>query len=356
MSFVEESDVQAVTESLLRRLTSEIAGVELPGQLPSISYAEAMARYGTDKPDLRFGLPVHDVTDVLSGSGFVVFKGAIEAGGCVRCIAIPPEHTLSRKQLDSLPAVVVDRGARGVAWAKVRDEGWAGPVAKHLTDEERSALCAATGCVDGGAVLFLAGPRSVVEPASGDLRLHLGKTFGLRDPTRFEALWVTEFPMYEVDDESGALVAKHHPFTAPVAEDVHLLESDPAAARARAYDLVLNGEEIAGGSIRIHDRDVQTTIFRNLGISEEEAEERFGFFVEALRYGVPPHGGIALGLDRTVATLAGLQQIRDVIAFPKTTSAADLMTRAPSRVDQEQLEELHVELADSAVEAPENAD
>jgi aspartyl-tRNA synthetase len=356
MSFVEEADVQAVQESLLRRLASEIRGIELPDPLPRLSYAEAMATYGTDKPDLRFGLPVQDVTDTLAGSAFVVFKGAIEAGGRVRAIALPPEHTPSRKQLDALPAVVVDRGARGVAWAKVREDGWSGPVAKHLTDEERAALCEATGCVDGGTLLFLAGPHSVVEPASGDLRLHLGQLFGLRDPSRLEALWVTEFPMYEVDEETGGLVAKHHPFTAPVPEDVPLLESDPASARARAYDLVLNGEEIAGGSIRIHDREVQGVIFRNLGIEAEEAEERFGFFVEALRYGVPPHGGIAWGLDRVIATLAGREQIRDVIAFPKTTSAADLMTAAPSRVDADQLEELHIALVSSADKAESEAE
>ncbi len=347
MSFVEEEDVQTVMEGLLRKLVSEIAGVDLPEKLPRMSYADAMATYGTDKPDLRFELPVHDVTEFLRGSAFVVFKGAIEAGGRVRCIALSADQAMSRKQLDALPAVVVDRGARGVAWVKVRDEGWAGPVAKHLTDDERTALSEATGCVAGGTLLFLAGPPSVVVPASGDLRLHLGKTFGLRAAGRFEALWVTEFPMYELDADSGALVAKHHPFTAPVAEDVGLLKTDPAAARARAYDLVLNGEEVAGGSIRIHDREVQATIFRQLGIDEQEAEERFGFFVEALRYGVPPHGGIAAGLDRLAASLAGFEQIRDVIAFPKTTSAADLMTRAPSRVDEVQLDDLRIALVES---------
>ncbi len=348
MSFVEEEDVQAVMEGLLRRLTSEVAGVELPTPFARMSYADAVETYGTDKPDLRFGLPVRDVTDALSASAFVVFKGAIDAGGRVRCIALAPEYSMSRKQLDALPAVVADRGARGVAWVKVRADGWAGPVAKHLTEAERAALTEATACVDGGTLLFLAGPRSVVEPASGDLRLHLGKAFGLRDPARFEAVWVTEFPMYEVVEETGALVAKHHPFTAPVAEDIPLLETDPASARARAYDLVLNGEEIAGGSIRIHDRAVQGTIFRQLGIDEAEAQERFGFFVEALRYGVPPHGGIASGLDRVAASLAGFEQIRDVIAFPKTTSAADLMSGAPSRVDQAQLDDLHVSLTECA--------
>jgi aspartyl-tRNA synthetase len=342
MSFVEEEDVLAVMERLLLLLVERVGGVQLEAPLRRMSYAEAMARYGSDKPDLRFGLPIVDVSDALRESGFVVFRGALDAGGMVRCIALPPEHTLSRKQLDALPAVVVDRGAKGVAWAKVRAEGWAGPVARHLSEAEQAALTEATGCVDGGTLLFLAGPRSVVEPAAGDLRLHLGKTFELRDPARFEALWIVDAPLFERDPDSGQLIAMHHPFTAPHPEDLDRLESDPEGVRARAYDLVLNGDEIAGGSIRIHERDVQSRVFRMLGISEEEANERFGFFLEALRYGTPPHGGIAWGLDRVVASLAGREQIRDVIAFPKTTSATDLMCEAPASVDAAQLEELHV--------------
>ncbi len=342
MSFVDEDDVQALMESLLRRLVSEITGQDIALPLRRMSYAEAMARYGSDKPDLRFGLEIHDVSDVLAECAFGVFSGAVRDGGIVRCIALGPDHTLSRKQLDALPAVVVDRGARGVAWVKVREEGWSGPAARHLSDGEREALTAATGCAPGGTLLFLAGPRRIVEPAAGDLRLHLGKTFGLRDPRRFEALWIVAAPLFESDPESGRLLAMHHAFTAPRAEDVALLEREPLAVRARAYDLVLNGDEIAGGSIRIHDRELQSRIFGLLGISEKDAEHRFGFFTEALRYGVPPHGGIAWGLDRVVASLAGREQIRDIIAFPKTTSAADLMCQAPATVDEDQLAELHI--------------
>ena len=342
MSFVEEEDVLTLMESLLVRLVKRVAGAELTAPLRRMAYAEAMARYGSDKPDLRFELPIHDVTSVLGGCAFGVFSGAVEAGGIIRCIALGPEHSMSRKQLDALPAVVVDRGARGVAWVKVREEGWAGPAARHLSPAEQAALVAATGCVEGGTLLFLAGPHRVVEPAAGDLRLHLGKTFELRDPGRFEALWIVDAPLFERDPESGALLAMHHAFTAPRPEDASMLETEPEKVRARAYDLVLNGDEIAGGSIRIHDRELQARIFRLMGISDEDARARFGFFLEALRYGAPPHGGIAWGLDRVIASLAGLEQIRDVIAFPKTTSATDLMCEAPASVDAEQLAELHI--------------
>ncbi len=350
MSFVEEDDVLEVMESLLVLLAREIAGVEIARPLRRMTFAEAMARYGSDKPDLRFGLPVHDVSEVLRACAFGVFRDAVAAGGLVRCICLPPDLELSRKQLDALPAAVADRGARGVAWARVRAEGWAGPAARHLSDAERDALQRATGATEGATLLFLAGPAAVVEPAAGDLRLHLGRTFGLRTPGRFEALWIVDAPLFAWDAATGRLDAQHHPFTAPRPEDVPLLDTDPKSVRARAYDLVLNGEEVAGGSIRIHQRDVQSRVFELLGISQADAERRFGFFLEALRYGVPPHGGIASGLDRLAASLMGLEQIRDVIAFPKTTSASDLMTEAPSAVDAAQLAELHIALAGQARE------
>ena len=344
MSFVEQEDVLAVAEDLVRHVAREVAGVELPTPFRRMKCAEAEERYGCDRPDLRFGLPVVDVTDVVANSAFGVFSGSVKAGGRVRAIAVPAEHALSRKQLDALPAVVADRGARGVAWIRAKSEGWAGAAAKHLTEEEKAGLVTALGVEPEGTILFLAGPREVVVPASGDLRLHLGRLFGLRDPKRFEPLWVVDMPLFEKDRETGALAAAHHPFTLPLEEDLPLLATDPGAVRAVAYDLVLNGEEVVGGSLRIHDRDVQSRVLEVLGIDADEAQQRFGFFLDALRYGAPPHGGFASGLDRLCATLLGLEQIRDVIAFPKTTSASDLLTEAPAAVDPAQLEELGLAL------------
>jgi len=344
MSFADEEDILEVGETLVVRLARELAGVELSRPFRRMPCAEAEERYGNDRPDLRFGLPVVDVTDILAECAFGVFSGAVSAGWRVRAIALPPEHTLSRREIDALPAVVADRGARGVAWVKVRADGWSGPVAKHLTDAEVGALTAALSLDDGSSVFFLAGPRNVVVPASGDLRLHFGRHFGLRDPGRFEPVWVTDMPLFETDPDTGALAAAHHPFTAPLPEDVPLLDSRPADVRARAYDLALNGEEVIGGSIRIHEVEMQERILALLGIDAEEAESRFGFFLEALRYGAPPHGGFASGLDRLCASLLGFEQIRDVIAFPKTTSASDLMTRAPSPVEPGQLAELGLAL------------
>ncbi len=344
MSFVEQDDVLEVVESLVVRLVREIAGVEIPSSVRRMPYAEAVARYGTDKPDLRFGLPVVDVTEILQDCAFGVFSGAAKAGGRIRAIALGPEHPLSRKKLDALPAAVADRGARGVAWVRIKAEGWSGAAAKHLTDAEQSGLTEALGLQEGGIALFLAGPSEVVVPASGDLRVHLGKLFELRDPARYELLWVVDFPLFAWNEDEQRLDAAHHPFTAPLPEDVPLLDSAPKSVRALAYDLVLNGEEVAGGSIRIHQHDVQSRVFELLGIGADEAQQRFGFFLEALRYGAPPHGGCASGLDRLAASLLGLEQIRDVIAFPKTTSAADLMSGAPSTVDPAQLVELSLQL------------
>jgi aspartyl-tRNA synthetase len=345
MSFCDENDVQDVAESLIHRLLREVAGAEVARPFPHLSYAEAMERFGSDKPDLRFGLEVRDVSDVVKDSPFAVFSGAVAAGGVVRAIAVPAKHAFTRKDLDALPAVVADRGAKGVAWCRLSEPDWAGPAAKHLPPEMRAALVRATGAETGGTLLFVAGPREVAVPASGDLRLHLGSHCGLRDPDRYAPVWIDRFPLLEWDPDGKRWNAAHHPFTAPLPEDIPLMETDPGRVRARAYDLAMNGLEILGGSIRIHDPELQATMFRVLGISEAEAQARFGWFVEALRYGAPPHGGFAAGTDRLVAVLAGLASIRDVIAFPKTTTATDLMTGAPSEVDDRQLAELGIRLA-----------
>lgn len=344
MSFVTERDVQEVGESLVHRLLREIAGADVPRPFPRLTYAQAMDRYGSDKPDLRFDLPVHDVSEVLRNCAFSVFRDAVAAGGVVRAIAVPAKHQLSRKDLDALPAVVLDRGAKGVAWCRIGAE-WAGPAAKHLTPPERDALRAATGAEVGGVLLFLAGPGTVAVPASGDLRLHLGRHFGLQSAGAMKPLWVLGFPLVEWNPEEKRWDSVHHPFTAPVAEDLPLLESDPGRIRSHGYDLTLNGSEILGGSIRIHDARLQRRVLRLLGMKDSTIDDRFGFLLEALAYGAPPHGGFAMGMDRMVAVLMGLTNIRDVIAFPKTTSASDLMTGAPSPVDERQLAELGLRLA-----------
>jgi aspartyl-tRNA synthetase len=345
MSFCDEADVQQVAETLVHRLVREICGVDVPRPFPHLTFAEAMERYGSDKPDLRFGLPVHDVSGVVKESPFVVFQGALSAGGVVRAIAVPAKHAFSRKDLDALPAVVADRGAKGVAWCRLAEPDWTGPAAKHLSPGIRAALVQATGAGNGGTLLFVAGPREVAVPATGDLRNHLGTQFGLRDPRAFAPVWIDQFPLLEWDPDGKRWNAMHHPFTAPLPEDVPLLETDPGRVRARAYDLAMNGLELLGGSIRIHRPDVQASMFRVLGISDTEAASRFGWFVEALRYGAPPHGGFAAGMDRLAAVLSGSSSIRDVIAFPKTTTATDLMTSAPSPVDAAQLAELGIRLA-----------
>jgi len=332
--------VQEVAETLVHRLLREVVGADVPRPFPHLSYDEAMDRYGSDKPDLRFGLEILDVSEIVRDSAFTVFRSAVAEGGVVRAIAVPARHAFSRKDLDALPAAVADRGAKGVAWCRIAEPDWTGPAAKHLTPEQRAALLRATGGESGGTLLFVAGPKSVAVPATGDLRLHLGGLFGLRDPGAFRPVWIDRFPLLEWNPDEKRWDACHHPFTAPLPEDEPFLETDPGRVRARAYDLAMNGLELLGGSIRIHRPDLQARMFRRLGISDEEAQARFGWFVEGLRYGAPPHGGFAAGTDRLVAVLSGLANIRDVIAFPKTAAASDLMTGAPSPVDARQLLEL----------------
>jgi aspartyl-tRNA synthetase len=344
MSFVEERDVQEVAESLVRKLLREVAGADVPEAFPRLTYDEAMERYGSDKPDLRFELPVHDVSEVLRSCAFSVFRDAVAAGGVVRVIAVPAKHQLSRKELDALPAVVADRGAKGVAWCRIGAE-WAGPAAKHLSPAERDALRAKTGAEENGVLLFFAGPRNVAVPASGDLRLHLGRHFKLQPEGAMKPLWVLGFPLVEWNDDEKRWDSVHHPFTAPVAEDISLVDTEPGRVRSHGYDLTLNGFEILGGSLRIHDAKLQRRVLKLIGMDDAQIDERFGFLLEALAYGAPPHGGFAMGMDRIVAVMLGLTNIRDVIAFPKTTSASDLMTGAPSPVDARQLAELGIRLA-----------
>ena len=351
MSFVDAEDVLALAEGMIRAACRAAAAVELPDPLPRLTHADALARYGSDKPDLRIPVEIADVTAGLAATAFQGFGSAIAGGGVVRALRLPGGAILSRKDLDGLTALAKERGAGGLAWLllggdserRVGDLGVRSPIAKFLSDHELSALIDGTGARAGDAVLAVADRAPVVADVLGRLRLWAAERFGLREPGGpWRPVWVTDFPLLQWDQEEGRFVAVHHPFTAPLPEDVALLEGDPAAVRAQAYDLVINGTEVGGGSIRIHDQAVQARVFAALGLAAEEATDKFGFLLEALSYGAPPHGGIAFGLDRLAMMLAGAESIRDVIAFPKTARAADPLTGAPSAVSARQLRELHL--------------
>jgi len=339
MSFVDSDDVMAVMESLIECLFRE-AGIPAKAPFKRITYDEAMARFGLDAPDTRFGLELVDISPLVATCGFKVFNSVVTKGGVVKALCLPGGAALSRKEIDDLTGVAATYGAKGLAWVKVNADGWQSPIAKFLSDDEKSKITGAAGAVDGDLLLFVADSFSVANAALGRLRLFLGKKQGLIPEDTYNFVWVTEFPMFLYDDTAKRHTAVHHPFTAPMEEDLALLNSEPLKVRSEAYDLVLNGTEIGGGSIRIHDSSVQSSIFSLLGISDEEAQSRFGFFLEALKYGTPPHGGIAFGLDRILAIMTGAESIRDVIAFPKTQKAVCLMTDAPSDVDNVQLQEL----------------
>lgn len=347
MSFVDRDDVIALMEGLMVEIFSG-AGVELAPPFPRLTYAEAVGRFGVDNPDTRFALELVDLTSILSGSGFKVFADAVAKKGVVKAICVKGGASFSRKDLDDLTEVAVSFGAKGLAWVKVTEEGWQSPIAKFLSDTEKENTAKALGATTGDLILFAADKASIANTVLGRLRTNIGGRLNLIPKDRLNFVWVTEFPSFDYDDAEKRYVAVHHPFTAPMDEDLAHLDTDPLKVRAKAYDLVLNGSEIGGGSIRIHRSDVQAKVFEKLGIAKEEAEERFGFLLEALKYGTPPHGGIAFGLDRIMAIMTGSESIRDCIAFPKTQKATDVMSDAPSPVDQKQLDEIFIRVAKKA--------
>ncbi len=350
MSFVSPRHIFDVVEGLMSEILQDVVGYRPTRPFPSMPYSEAMSRFGTDKPDLRFGLELVDLTPTVrehAGGGIGMFADAVEQGGVVKCIVAPADAKLSRKDVDLLEAKVKEMGGAGLARAKVAADGtWTqSPLAKRVEQDMREVINSVAGAKQGDVLLIQFGPESRVHTILGGLRIHLGHKLGLVDEDKWAMLWVTDFPMFERSDETGQIQACHHPFTAPHPDDLDKLESEPLVTRARAYDLVLNGVEVGGGSIRIHDSAVQSRVFKALGISDEEAQEKFGFLLNALKFGAPPHGGLAIGLDRLVMLLSGCDSIRDVIPFPKTTSGQCLMSGSPSNISTRQLEELKIELS-----------
>ncbi|MDR3604319.1 MAG: aspartate--tRNA ligase [Syntrophaceae bacterium] len=344
-SFIEEKDLFTIMETMIQSIFRELLGIELKAPFPTIPYCDAMARYGLDKPDVRFGLELTDITSAIRETGFGVFKNAVNSGGIVKAIKVEDGAKLSRKDLDDLRDFAAVYGGKGVAYTRIKDGGeWQSPIAKFLSDQERSEINRLIGAEPGHVVLFGADSAKIVNDVLGNLRNHLGAKLGLIPAGNFEFLWVTEFPMFEFDEDAKRFKAMHHPFTSPMEGDLDLMETDPGLVRSRAYDLVLNGSEIGGGSMRIYRKDVQQRVFKALGIDEEDAEQKFGFLLEALRYGAPPHGGIAFGIDRITAILTGSESIRDVIAFPKTQRATCPLTGAPTPVNPEQLKELGIRI------------
>jgi aspartyl-tRNA synthetase len=339
MSFVTPDDVMAITEGILR-VAFALRDIEIPNPIPRISYQEAIRRFGIDRPDMRFELELSDVTEAMRQTEFKVFRAAIDAGGIIKALRIPNGERLTRKDLDGLPEQVAPYGAKGVAWVRLTAEGWQSPIAKFLTPAERTAAEHACGAGLGDLILFVASTARVVNDSLAHLRLQMAERLGMIPENRFAFVWVTDFPLVEYSAEDKRYTSVHHPFTSPREEELDKLESDPLGVRSLAYDVVLNGMELGGGSIRIHRPDIQSRVFQVLGIGETEARDKFGFLLDALAYGAPPHGGIAIGLDRLAMLLSGGTSIRDVIAFPKTQRATCLMTDAPSPVDPRQLREL----------------
>lgn len=344
LSFIEEEDIFTIIEGLLNLLFTEILGKKLALPFPRLTYQEAMDRYGVDNPDVRFGLTFFDATDSVRDCTFQVFSKAVAGGGVVKGIKAPGCGTFSRKQLDDLTEFVKIYGAKGLAWIKITSDGWDSPIAKFFTPEEVSRINDLFQPEPGDLLLFVADKSKTAAAALGHLRLHLGEQLALIDTEQYSFVWITEFPLLEYDDDEKRYEAMHHPFTSPVEADLDKIATAPEEVRARAYDVVLNGIEIGGGSIRIHNRDVQSAMFDALDISAEEAQQKFGFLMQAFEYGAPPHGGIALGLDRLIMLLAGVESIRDIIAFPKTQRATCLLTEAPSPVDHNQLRELGLKI------------
>ena len=343
MSFVDEDDVMTVNEGLLKRVFKEVKGIDVATPFLRMPYSEAMDRFGSDKPDTRFGLELCDISDVVALCGFGVFTGALEAGGSVRAInAKGLGEQISRKNIDSLGEFVKTYKAKGLAWIKVNADGVQSPIAKFFEEEQMNAICKATDAEVGDVIFIVADKNSVVYASLGALRLEIAKRYNLIEEGKFNFLWVTDFPLLEHDEEENRFVAMHHPFTAPKDEDLVLLDTDPGKVRAKAYDIILNGVELGGGSMRIYNSDLQQKLFEVIGLPADEIEARFGFLIDAFKYGAPPHGGMAYGFDRLLMLLDGCDSIRDVIAFPKVQNASELMTNAPDIVDAKQLDELGI--------------
>ena len=351
LSFVDVDDVIDVNERLLAKLFKEVLGEEVTLPIPRMTWQEAMDRYGSDKPDIRFGMELQDVTEIVKDCEFVVFKGAIEQGGTVRGINAKGQGSMPRKKIDKLVSFAKDYGAKGLAYIAIQEDGTVkSSFGKFMKEEEMDALIQAMGGENGDLLLFAADKNKVVWAVLGALRLELARQMELLDKSDFKFLWVTEFPLLEWSDEEERFMAMHHPFTMPMEEDLQYIDSDPGRVRAKAYDIVLNGNEIGGGSIRIFNPEIQSKMFEVLGFTPEQAQEQFGFLLTAFKYGVPPHAGLAYGLDRMVMLMAKEDSIRDVIAFPKVKDASDLMTEAPTMVDEKQLAELGITVVEEEEE------
>jgi aspartyl-tRNA synthetase len=344
-SFLGQDDIMNLMENMMTKVMKEVKGIEISTPFPRMTYDEAMGRFGSDKPDTRFGLELVDLSEIVKNSGFKVFAAAVEKGGQVKGINVKgAAEKYSRKDMDALTEFVAIYGAKGLAWLKVEEDGLKGPIAKFFTEDESKAITATLEANVGDILVFVADKKSVVADSLGALRIKLGKELDLIDQSLFNFLWVTDWPLFEYSEDDNRYYAAHHPFTMPFREDLPFLESEPEKVRAQAYDIVLNGYELGGGSLRIFERDIQERMFKVLGFTPEAANEQFGFLMTAFEYGTPPHGGIAMGLDRLVMLLAGSSNLRDTIAFPKTASASCLLTDAPGEVSLEQLHELHLSL------------
>lgn len=347
LSFVDVDDVIDVNERLLAKLFKEVLNLDVQLPIPRMTWQEAMDRYGSDKPDIRFGMELQDVTEAVKGCEFAVFRGAIENGGSVRGINARGQGAMPRKKIDKLVAFAKDYGAKGLAYVAIQEDGTVkSSFSKFMTEEEMNGLIQAMGGANGDLLLFAADKNKVVWDVLGALRLELARQMELLDKNEYKFIWITEFPLLEWSEEQNRFTAMHHPFTMPMEEDLPYLDSDPGRVRAKAYDIVLNGNEIGGGSVRIFNQEIQSKMFEVLGFTQEQAQEQFGFLLNAFKYGVPPHAGLAYGLDRLVMLMAKQDSIRDVIAFPKVKDASDLMTEAPAAVDAKQLEELGLKLAE----------
>lgn len=345
MSFVDMDDVIEIQEGYLKRVFKEMKGVDIQTPFPRMTYDEAMSRYGSDKPDTRVGFELQDITHLVSDCDFKVFTDAIASGGSVRGICITgAAESYTRKKIDKLTEAVKSYGARGMVWMKVAEDGVSSSVNKFFSPEQLKEIADEMGASAGDLILIVSDKNKVVFDSLGFLRRHIADQMGLLDDEQYNLLWVVDFPLFEKDEETGRYQAMHHPFTSPKAEDAQLLKTDPTSAKANAYDIVLNGVELGGGSIRIHDRDMQEDMFRALNMSQEDIDEKFGFLVEAFKYGTPPHGGLAYGMDRLVMLLTGEKSIREVIAFPKNQAAQCMVSEAPGTVEEEQLNELGIEL------------